>query len=142
MKSVKLESPNLGLYVDSLGLPTFTHYYYFQLTYNLKFGDTFLRKKKKKSIYLILIKYIHSLKILWIYTIKHILYIIFSKYIVNRRDWGLPSLILKLLPNNIQMPCFNFPIITPIYTICHMHIPVYITQHLRFIIMNRYLPVK
>ena len=142
MKSVKLESPNLGLYVDSLGLPTFTHYYYFQLTYNLKFGDKFLRKKEKKSIYLTLIKYIYSLKILWIYTIKHILYTIFSKYIVNRRDWGLPSLILKLLPNNIQMPCFNFPIITPIYTICHMHIPAYITQHLRFIIMNTYLPVK
>ena len=47
---------------------------------------------------------------------------------IRRVDWGLPSLMLNLLPNNIQIPCSNFPIITPIYTISRMHIPVYVTQ--------------
>ena len=47
---------------------------------------------------------------------------------IRRVDWGLSSLMLKLLANNIQIPCSNFPIITPIYTIFHMRILAYITQ--------------
>ena len=38
-----------GKYVDSLELPTFAYYYYFQVTYNLKFGDKFLQKMKTKT---------------------------------------------------------------------------------------------
>ena len=47
---------------------------------------------------------------------------------IRRVDWGLPSLMLKLLCNNIQLPSSNFPIITPVYAISHIHILVYRTE--------------